>query len=284
MEQRKKVFVLLFEQGGSIFSFCTSLHKLRFGCDGRQDTHVIWIYQNKVRRRGSERLCNLSKVTWQADCNKFKWNLAEEGAEEVISHHLEESHPPRSSVLDFMWVLLPVVLAIFGIQSHGYEVYNIISQVNNGGSVQETVTIDSEKETATINIHAGSCSSTTIFDYKHGYIASRLLSRRACYILKMNRQTTPSLDQLKQSIYETKALNNIFSNKYIWVKYNPLQSLITHMDWFLFGSPIKQLCKDVPLYKGEVAGEILNNVGAGSCAKAGLLGIFGISICADIHI
>ncbi|XP_070368112.1 gastrokine-2 isoform X1 [Equus asinus] len=220
----------------------------------------------------------------QADCNKFKWNLAEEGAEEVISHHLEESHPPRSSVLDFMWVLLPVVLAIFGTQSHGYEVYNIISQVNNSGSVQETVTIDSEKEVATINIHAGSCSSTTIFDYKHGYIASRLLSRRACYILKMNRQTTPSLDQLKQSIYETKALNNIFSNKYIWVKYNPLQSLITHMDWFLFGSPIKQLCKDVPLYKGEVAGEILNNVGAGSCAKAGLLGIFGISICADIHI
>nr|XP_008515210.1 PREDICTED: gastrokine-2 [Equus przewalskii] len=181
-------------------------------------------------------------------------------------------------------VLLPVVLAIFGTQSHGYEVYNIISQVNNGGSVQETVTIDSEKEVATINIHAGSCSSTTIFDYKHGYIASRLLSRRACYILKMNRQTTPSLEQLKQSIYETKALNNIFSNKYLWVKYNPLQSLITHMDWFLFGSPIKQLCKDVPLYKGEVAGEILNNVGAGSCAKAGLLGIFGISVCADIHI
>ncbi|XP_070092374.1 gastrokine-2 isoform X2 [Equus caballus] len=148
-----------------------------------------------------------SSVLRVADCNKFKWNLAEEGAEEVISHHLEESHPPRSSVLDFMWVLLPVVLAIFGTQSHGYEVYNIISQVNNGGSVQETVTIDSEKEVATINIHAGSCSSTTIFDYKHGYIASRLLSRRACYILKMNRQTTPSLEQLKQSIYETKIMS-----------------------------------------------------------------------------
>ncbi|XP_058406638.1 gastrokine-2 [Diceros bicornis minor] len=182
-----------------------------------------------------------------------------------------------------IFVVFLVVLAIFGTQSHGYEVYNIISQVNNGGSVQETVTIDSEKDIAIINVHAGLCSSTTIFDYKHGYIASRVLSRRACYILKMNRQTTPTLDQLKQHIYDMQALDNIFSNKYIWVKYNPLQSLITNVDWLLFGSPTEQLCKHVPLYKGEVVGDT-DNVRAGACAKAGLLGIFGISICADIRV
>ncbi|XP_014646896.1 PREDICTED: gastrokine-2 isoform X2 [Ceratotherium simum simum] len=106
-----------------------------------------------------------------------------------------------------IFVVFLVVLAIFGTQSHGYEVYNIISQVNNGGSVQETVTIDSEKDIAIINIHAGLCSSTTIFDYKHGYIASRVLSRRACYILKMNRQTTPTLDQLKQHIYDMQIMS-----------------------------------------------------------------------------
>ena len=44
----------------------------------------------------------------------------------------------------------------------------------------------------------------------------------------------------------------MFSNKYTWVKYNPLQSLITDMKWFVFGSPIEQLCKHVPWYKGEV--------------------------------
>lgn len=43
--------------------------------------------------------------------------------------------------------------------------YNIIKP--NGLNVQETVTIDNEKNAAIINIHAGSCSSTTIFDYKH---------------------------------------------------------------------------------------------------------------------
>ncbi|XP_038405475.1 gastrokine-2 [Canis lupus baileyi] len=174
-----------------------------------------------------------------------------------------------------------LVLAIFGTQSHGYEVYNIISPNNNGGNLQETVSIDNQKNIAIVNVHAGSCSSTTIFDYKHGYIASRVLSRRACYILKMNHKAIPSLDQLKRYTYEKQAMQSIFSDKYLWVKYNPLQSLIMHIDWFLFGSPIKELCSHVPLYKGEVF-EKPHTVGTGVCSKVGFLGIFGLSICADV--
>ncbi|XP_043409258.1 gastrokine-2 [Prionailurus bengalensis] len=172
-----------------------------------------------------------------------------------------------------------LVLAIFGTQSHGYEVYNIISPNNNGGNLQETVTVDNENNFAIINIHAGSCSSTTVFDYKHRYIASRVLSRRACYILDMKHKAIPALEQLKRYIYERKALKNMYSDKYIWVKYSPLQSLITHVDWFLFGSPIKQLCSHVPLYKGEVV-EKTHDIRAEACAKTGFLGILGISICA----
>ncbi|XP_006201601.1 gastrokine-2 [Vicugna pacos] len=178
-------------------------------------------------------------------------------------------------------VIFLVVLAIFG--THGNEVYNIISPTNDGGQVQETMTIDNEKNTAIINIHEGSLSSTTIFDYKHGYIATRVLCRRACYILKMNHQAIPALDQLKRYIFERQTLNNMLSSKYIWVKYNPLQSLITDVSWFLFGSPIKHLCEHVPLYKGEVV-EKTHYDSAKGCAKAGLRSIFDISICADLHI
>ncbi|KAF3826711.1 hypothetical protein GH733_009236 [Mirounga leonina] len=199
-----------------------------------------------------------------------------------------------------------MVLVIFGTQSHGYEVYNIISPNNNGGNLQETVTIDNQKNIAIVNIHAGSCSSTTIFDYKHGYIASQVLSRRACYILKMDHKAIPALDELKRYIYEKqvilqdpfpfpvplpgkagayrgkkRAMKNMYSDKYLWVKYNPLQSLIMHIDWFLFGSPIRQLCSHVPLYKGEVVDK-LYNVRADVCSRTGFLGIFGISICASV--
>ncbi|XP_010607994.1 gastrokine-2 [Fukomys damarensis] len=176
-----------------------------------------------------------------------------------------------------------VGLASFGIQSHGVEVYNLFNPSNNGGNIQETVQIDNEKNIAIVDIHAGSCSSTTIFDYKHGYIASRVLSRRACYILKMDHQSIPALDTLQRYIYERQTLNSMASGKYTWVKYNPLKSLITKVDWFLFGSPIENLCKHIPLYEGEVV-EKSHDGGVGGCAKAGFLGILGISICAGFHV
>ncbi|XP_044118396.1 gastrokine-2 [Neovison vison] len=173
-----------------------------------------------------------------------------------------------------------LVLAIFGTQSHGYEVYNIIGPSKNGGNLQETVTIDNQKNIAIINIHSGSCSSTTIFDYKHGYIASRLLSRRACYILKMDHKAIPALDKLERYIYEKQAMKNMYSDKYFWVKYSPLQSLIMDIDWFLVGSPIRHLCSHIPLYKGEVV-EKIENVSIRFCSKTGLLGVLGFSICAS---
>ncbi|XP_004850127.1 gastrokine-2 [Heterocephalus glaber] len=176
-----------------------------------------------------------------------------------------------------------VVLASFGIQSHGFEVYNLFYPRNNGGNVQETVQVDNEKNIAIVDIHAGSCSSTTIFDYKHGYIASRVLSRRACYILKMDHKAIPALDTLQRYIYEKQTLNTMASGKYTWVRDNPLKSLITKVDWFLFGSPIENLCKHMPLYEGEVV-EKSDHDGGRGCVKAGLLGILGISICAGFHV
>ncbi|XP_074143248.1 gastrokine-2 isoform X2 [Sminthopsis crassicaudata] len=176
-------------------------------------------------------------------------------------------------------VFLLAVLAIFCTRALGYEVFNYLNPANNGG--QETVQIENEKNIAIINVNAGKCSSTTIFDYKHGYVASRLLSRRACYIMKMDHENIPALDELKRYVYERKEMQSMFSPKYTWVKYNPIQSLLTDIDWFLFGSPIEKLCKHVPLYKGEVVKE---KSGAKGCAKVGLLGILHIGICADIHL
>ncbi|XP_036605901.1 gastrokine-2 [Trichosurus vulpecula] len=176
-------------------------------------------------------------------------------------------------------VFLLAVLSIFCSWALGNEVFNYMSTTSNGGSVQETVQIENEKNVAIINVHSGKCSSTTIFDYKHGYIASRLLSRRACYIMKMDHVKIPALDTLKRYIYERKEMQTMFSSEYTWVKYNPIHSLLTNIDWILFGSPIEDLCRDVPLYKAEVAEK---KTGAKGCAKVGLLGILHIGICADL--
>ncbi|XP_072501582.1 gastrokine-2 [Notamacropus eugenii] len=176
-------------------------------------------------------------------------------------------------------VFLLAVFAVLCTRALGFEVINYVNPTSNSGLIQETVQIENEKNYAIINVHAGKCSSTTIFDYKHGYIASRLLSRRACFIMKMDHVKIPALDEFKRYAYERKEMQTMFSSTYTWVKYNPIHSLLTDIDWFLFGSPIRNLCNHVPLYKAEVS---TTKPGAGGCAKVGLLGILHIGICTDL--
>uniref|UniRef100_A0A8C3H6E6 Gastrokine-2 n=1 Tax=Chrysemys picta bellii TaxID=8478 RepID=A0A8C3H6E6_CHRPI len=146
----------------------------------------------------------------------------------------------------------------------------------NGDYVQQTVTISNELHIADIHVHAGMCSSDTIFDYKHGYIATRLFSRRACFILKMEKGYIPELEEIGRLAYE----KQMFSQKNLWVQYEPSDSIFGEIkEWFTFGKPIEKLCKGVPVYKvRKVEGE------AGGCAKAGILGILGISICGKIDV
>uniref|UniRef100_A0A8D0GRG4 Gastrokine 2 n=1 Tax=Sphenodon punctatus TaxID=8508 RepID=A0A8D0GRG4_SPHPU len=154
-------------------------------------------------------------------------------------------------------------------------VYSIPS--SNGDYVQQTMTIDNEKNVADIHVHAGMCSSDTIFDYKHGYIATRLFSRRACFILKMKQGYIPELEEIGRLAYERQMLNKMFSSKNIWLQYEPSHSFFGEIkEWFIFGDSIEKLCKGVPVYK-------VRKVESDACAKAGLLGILGISICGDVH-
>uniref|UniRef100_A0A8C3H6U0 Gastrokine-2 n=1 Tax=Chrysemys picta bellii TaxID=8478 RepID=A0A8C3H6U0_CHRPI len=113
-----------------------------------------------------------------------------------------------------------------------------------------------------------------------GYIATRLFSRRACFILKMEKGYIPELEEIGRLAYEKQMMNKMFSQKNLWVQYEPSDSIFGEIkEWFTFGKPIEKLCKGVPVYKvRKVEGE------AGGCAKAGILGILGISICGKIDV
>ncbi|XP_077661682.1 gastrokine-2 [Eretmochelys imbricata] len=147
--------------------------------------------------------------------------------------------------------LLATVIAVLGVfwtQAFSYEIYSLPG--TNGDYVQQTVTISNELHIADIHIHAGLCSSDTIFDYKHGYIATRLFSRRACFILKMEKGYIPELKEIGRLAYEKQMMNKMFSPKRLWVQYEPSDSIFGEIkEWLIFGKPIEKLCKGVPVYK-----------------------------------
>ncbi|XP_042329886.1 gastrokine-2 [Sceloporus undulatus] len=161
-----------------------------------------------------------------------------------------------------------------------YEVYRIPSP--SGDFIQQSVTIDNTNQVANIHVYGGLCSSDTIFDYKHGYIATRVFSRRACFILKMEKGYVPLLQEIGRLAYEKQMMKEMISPQNVWVEYAPSDSFFGSIgEWLKFGSSIEQLCHDVPVYTVK---RVEKGFHVSSCAKAGILGILGITVCSSLNV
>ncbi|XP_013931114.1 PREDICTED: gastrokine-2-like [Thamnophis sirtalis] len=134
--------------------------------------------------------------------------------------------------------------------SASFQIYSIPSM--NGDYIQQTVTIDNEKKVAIIHVHEGSCSSDTIFDYKHGYIAMRIFSRRSCFVMKMEKGYIPEIEEIGRLAYEKQMMRQMLSGRNLWVKYEAGNSFLGEIkEWLVFGKHIEHLCKHIPVYKVE---------------------------------
>uniref|UniRef100_A0A8C0FHS0 Gastrokine-2 n=1 Tax=Bubo bubo TaxID=30461 RepID=A0A8C0FHS0_BUBBB len=108
--------------------------------------------------------------------------------------------------------------------------------------VAGTMTIHNEENMVEVHVRSGVYSSDTIFDYSHGYIATRLFSRNACFILKINKESIPELQEIGRL--------KIYSPHNVWAQFQSGHSLFGRIrDWIVYGKPIERLCSGLPLYK-----------------------------------
>ncbi|NXC47482.1 GKN2 protein, partial [Penelope pileata] len=113
-----------------------------------------------------------------------------------------------------------------------------------------SMTIDNKQNYADVHVRSGLYSSDTIFDYQHGYIATRLFSRNACFILKIDEASIPQLQELGRQAFEIQTMKKIYSPNVMWTEFQPGDALFGSIrELFKYGRPIEQLCKDLPLYK-----------------------------------
>ncbi|NXF40063.1 GKN2 protein, partial [Nyctibius bracteatus] len=113
-----------------------------------------------------------------------------------------------------------------------------------------TMTIDNENNIAEVHVRSGVYSSDSIFDFSRGYVATKLFSRNACYIMKINKDTLPELREIGRVAYERQTLNRVYSPYNVWVQFQSGRSLLGRIrDWFVYGRAIERLCSGLPLYQ-----------------------------------
>ncbi|NXP66226.1 GKN2 protein, partial [Chloropsis cyanopogon] len=113
-----------------------------------------------------------------------------------------------------------------------------------------TMTIHSEEHIVDVHVRSGVYSSETIFDYTHGYIATRLFSRNACFIMKIQKDLIPELQEIGRLAFERETMKDLYSPNNVWTLFQVPNSRLGDLhDWVLYGKHIEHLCTGLPLYE-----------------------------------
>ncbi|KAM6232149.1 gastrokine-2 [Spheniscus humboldti] len=172
-----------------------------------------------------------------------------------------------------------VLLGVFWTQTSALDTF--VLQEPENDYVTGTMTIHNENHIVEVHVRSGVYSSDTIFDYSRGYIATRLLSQNACFIMKINKDYIPELQEIGRLAFERKTMKKIYSPNNVWVQFQSGHSVFGNFkDWLLYGRPIEQLCAGLPLYQLVKTQSLLNVHG---CANAGIPGILPIKICEKVN-
>nr|XP_009510722.1 PREDICTED: gastrokine-2 [Phalacrocorax carbo] len=168
-----------------------------------------------------------------------------------------------------------ILLGVFWTQASALDTFLLQEPENN--YVTGTMTIHNGDKVVDVHVRSGVYSSDTIFDYSHGYIATRLFSRKACFILKINKNYIPELQEIGRQAFERQTMKKIYSPNNVWVQFESGHSWFGNLkEWLIYGRPIEQLCAGLPLYRLAKTQPPLN---ARGCASAGIPSILPIKIC-----
>ncbi|XP_010181839.1 PREDICTED: gastrokine-2 [Mesitornis unicolor] len=170
-----------------------------------------------------------------------------------------------------------VLLGVFWTQTSALHTFHL--QEPGNSYVTGTMTIQNEKNLCEVHVRSGLYSSVTIFDYLKGYIATKLLSRNACFIMKIDKDYIPKLEEIGRLAYERETMRSVYSPKNVWMQFQPGHSFFGRIkDWIVYGHNIEKLCAGLPLYELVKTEPLVNgNV----CADAGIPSILGIKICEE---
>ncbi|XP_056364528.1 gastrokine-2 [Oenanthe melanoleuca] len=171
-----------------------------------------------------------------------------------------------------------ICLGVFWAQTSALSTFTLRDPVSN--YVTGTMTIHNEEHIVDVHVRSGIYSSDTIFDYTHGYIATRLFSRNACFIMKIKKELIPELQEIGHLAFERETMKDVYSPNNVWAQFQPGNSRLGNFkDWILYGKHIENLCTGLPLYQ-LVATEPTMNVDG--CASAGIPSILGLKICQEL--
>ncbi|XP_064422126.1 pulmonary surfactant-associated protein C-like [Latimeria chalumnae] len=155
-----------------------------------------------------------------------------------------------ASVTAVVLLVIAIAAILIGVhmtQKHTESIFQMALKNKDGKDTQETVTVNKKEGVATFsNRDSGNQSSTVVYDYTNEVICMKS-SNKPCYVMKMDKDSVPSLDSVIEAMKNTKnASNDAAGGNDGGNQYTAQREPIA--DRSILGSTINVLCSNTPIY------------------------------------
>ncbi|XP_066495735.1 gastrokine-1 [Tiliqua scincoides] len=181
--------------------------------------------------------------------------------------------------LDFSGILGVALLGVFLAPITATDNISERNQGNVGGNSHQSVNIDKQKQVVNVDNNNGWHSWNSIFDYRSGYAATRILSKKSCVVIPLSKIPLPDVTTLPQVIRE-KQKDPSKGPERKEVTYVVSPEKIT--DLSPYGKNIEALCRGIPTYLAKEAHARGSVFAIGGCFQADILCIVNLNLCAWI--
>ncbi|CAM4703212.1 unnamed protein product [Caretta caretta] len=147
-------------------------------------------------------------------------------------------------------IVIAALLRVFLAPIFANDNVNENNQGNNGRNSHQTVSINNDKHVANIDSNNGWNSWNSVWDYGNGFISTRILSKKACIIAKINEKVMPDVVELPQLIKE-KMKAGSRGPPPVELRFTVSETRVS--DLALYGKSVEAMCRGIPTYVAREA-------------------------------
>ncbi|XP_056398356.1 pulmonary surfactant-associated protein C-like isoform X2 [Hyla sarda] len=140
-------------------------------------------------------------------------------------------------------VVAATLIGVYMTQKHTEKMVTLFYDTRDGQRIQQTISVNEQENMAAIFVSSRNDSTAVLYDYRRNLIGIRTMNSSVCYVLRMDRSQTPSIQDILREMDNIKTRNASRGDHMTYGvipegKANPID----------VGMCVNILCSDVDIY------------------------------------
>ncbi|XP_043926822.1 pulmonary surfactant-associated protein C-like [Protopterus annectens] len=162
-------------------------------------------------------------------------------AKEMTSNRKKIIYIAGTVIALVLIAVIAILLGVFLTQKHYETIIQTTMKGQNREVNQFAATVNDKENVATFYISEGNISATLVYDYNNGVVGYRASHDNLCLLLKMDKNSFPSIDDVIHSLNKNQTLPGA-------QQLNLYQTGSLVVDRTVLGKTVNILCQNVPIY------------------------------------